>query len=120
MAILKLVVAFFVCFGQIIGPLFTQLTKGEEQFFEDWSADTKFTQESYIELEKNPDEDFVILNLTDIQLGEENVFGKDGEYSFELIRKLVLFFARKILICFEAPLFYFLYQLYSYFLYRIF
>lgn len=89
MAILKLVVAFFVCFGQIIGPLFTQLTKGEEQFFEDWSKETKFTQESYIELEKNPDEDFVILNLTDIQLGEENVFGKDGEYSFELIRKLV-------------------------------
>lgn len=89
MAILKLVVAFFVCFGQIIGPLFTQLTKGEEQFFEDWSKETKFTQESYIELEKNPDEDFIVLNLTDIQLGEENVFGKEGEYTKELITKLV-------------------------------
>ena len=92
MAILKLVVAFFVCFGQIIGPLFTQLTKGEEQFFEDWSKETKFTQESYIELEKNPDEDFVILNLTDIQLGEENVFAKEGEYTKELITKLFLLY----------------------------
>ena len=89
MAILKLVVAFFICFGQIIGPLFTQLTKGEEQFFEDWSATSKFTQESYIELEKNPEKDFIILNLTDIQLGEENVFGKDGEYTKQLITKLV-------------------------------
>ena len=48
MAILKLVVAFFVCFGQIISPLFTYVTKGEEQFFENWTKDTKFTQESYI------------------------------------------------------------------------
>lgn len=89
MAIFKLVLAFFLCFGQIISPLFTQLTKGEEQFFEDWSPESEFTQESYIELEKNPDEDFVILNLTDIQLGEENVFAKEGEYTKELITKLV-------------------------------
>ena len=89
MAILKLVVAFFVCFGQIISPLFTYVTKGEEQFFENWTKDTKFTQESYIEIKKNPDKDFVILNLTDVQLGEENVFAKEGEYTFELIRKLV-------------------------------
>lgn len=89
MAILKLVVAFFICFPQIISPLFIQLTKGEEQFFTDWSAEAKFTEADYIEIEKNPDEDFVILNLTDIQLGEENVFAKDGTYSFELITKLV-------------------------------
>ena len=89
MAILKLVVAFFVCFGSIVSPLFTALTKGEEQFFEDWSKETKFTQESYIEIEKTPGKDFVILNLTDIQLGEENVFAKEGEYTKELITKLV-------------------------------
>lgn len=89
MAILKLVVAFFVCFSQIISPLFIQLTKGEEQFFSDWSAEAKFSEADYIAIEKDPNEDFVILNLTDIQLGEENVFGKDGEYSFELIKKLV-------------------------------
>lgn len=89
MAILKLVVAFFICFPQIISPLFIQFTKGEEEFFTDWSAETKFTESDYIAIEKNPDEDFVILNLTDIQLGEENVFAKDGTYSFELITKLV-------------------------------
>ena len=89
MAILKLVVAFFVCFPQIIGPLFTQFTKGEDQFFVDWSAEAKFSETDYIEIEKNPNEDFVILNLTDIQLGEENIFAKDGTYSFELITKLV-------------------------------
>ena len=89
MAILKLILAFFVCFGQIISPLFIQLTKGEEQFFEEWSRESKFTQESYIEVEKTPGKDFVILNLTDIQLGEENVFAKEGEYTKELITKLV-------------------------------
>lgn len=89
MAILKLVVAFFVCFPQIISPLFTQFTKGEEQYFTEWSKDAQFTQADYIEMEKNPNEDFVVLNLTDIQLGEENVFGKKGAYSFELIKKLV-------------------------------
>ena len=89
MAILKLILAFFVCFGQIISPLFIQLTKGEEQFFEEWSKESKFTQESYIAVEKTPGKDFVILNLTDIQLGEENVFAKEGEYTKELITKLV-------------------------------
>ena len=89
MAILKLVVAFFVCFPQIIGPLFIQFKDGEGKYFTDWSAETEFTQESYVEIKKNPEEDFVILNLTDIQLGEENVFGKDGDYTKELITKLV-------------------------------
>lgn len=89
MAILKLVLAFFVCFGQIIGPLFVQFTKGEDQFFEDWSAETAFTQDYCTTVEKTPGEDFVILNLTDVQLGEDEVFAKEGEYSFELIEKLV-------------------------------
>ena len=89
MAILKLVLAFFVCFGQIISPLFTYVTKGEEQFFEDWSKETKFTQESYIELEKTPGKDFVVLNLADVQLSEDYIFDKEGEYTFDLITKLV-------------------------------
>ena len=89
MAILKLVLAFFLSFGQIVGPLFVQLTKGEDVFFEEWSKNSAFTEESYVEIEKTPGKDFVILNLTDIQLGEENVFAKEGEYTKELITKLV-------------------------------
>ena len=89
MAILKLVLAFFVCIPQIISPLFIQFTKGEEDFFTEWSAKTKFSEADYVSLEKTPGEDFVILNLTDIQLSEEKVFAKYGTYSFELITKLV-------------------------------
>lgn len=89
MAILKLVVAFFVCFPQIISPLFTEFTKGEEDFFSDWSAESAFTDSDYITIEKDPDKDFVILNLTDIQLSEDEVFADEGVYTFELIKKLV-------------------------------
>ena len=89
MAILKLVVAFFVCFPQIISPLFVQFTQGEEKFFTEWTPEAEFSEADYVSLEKKPGEDFVILNLTDVQLSEEKVFAKHGTYSFELITKLV-------------------------------
>jgi hypothetical protein len=89
MAILKLVLAFFVCFGQIVSPFFTQLTKGEEEFYTEWSSDMKFSESDYISIEKTPDKDFVILNLADVQLSEEKVFDEHGVYTNELITKLV-------------------------------
>ena len=40
-------------------------------------------------MEKNPDEDFVILNLTDIQLSDDEVYGEMGDRSNAMIAKLI-------------------------------
>ncbi len=86
---IKLIVAFFAAFFQIISPLGVMITGGEADFFDNWSAADKFAEDSYIELQKAPDRDFVILNLADVQLEDDELFGNEGEYTFELIEKMI-------------------------------
>ena len=65
-------ILFFTAFQMLIGPFVgLVLHGGERGFFENWSKDQTFTRDYAVELEKDPDRDFVILNLTDIQLGDE-------------------------------------------------
>ena len=52
---------------------------GEQAFFEDWSADQPFERSYAVELEKDPDKDFVVLNLADIQLDDIEATGEVGE-----------------------------------------
>ena len=53
----------------LVEPFFVFVFHGGERgLFEKWSADQAFTRDYAAELEKDPDKDFVILNLTDIQL----------------------------------------------------
>ena len=89
MNIIKLIVAFFAAFFQIISPLGVMITGGEASFFESWSASEKIAEDDYIELQKDPDRDFVILNLADVQLKDDELFGNEGEYTFELIEKMI-------------------------------
>ncbi len=89
-AIFSLVMAFFMSIGQILAPVGAVIRAGgEDAFFEDWSSEQTFTREYCVELEKQKGEDFRILNLADIQLEEELVFEKEGQYTYELIKKLV-------------------------------
>lgn len=62
----------------------------EHLYFDDWSSSDSFSIEenTYI-LEKNPDEDFVILNLSDIQLSDEDAHGYYGDLAEALIDKLI-------------------------------
>ena len=63
-----------------VGPFVdTLLHGGEQAFFEDWSAERTFTRECAVELEKDPGKDFVVLNLADIQLDDEEALGEMGE-----------------------------------------
>ena len=89
MSIIKLITAFFMAFFQIISPLGVMLTGGEADCFENWSVAEKFAADNYIELKKNPNQDFVILNLADVQLKDGQLFADAGEYTFELIEKMV-------------------------------
>ncbi len=52
---------------------------GEQSYFEEWSPDTAFTREYCAEIEKDPDRDFVVLNMSDIQLTDAETRGEEGE-----------------------------------------
>ena len=90
MATVKLVIAFFLSLFQILTPVAAMVVNfGESNFFSKWSVNEKFTTDYCAEIEKNPDEDFVILNLADVQLKDDLVFEEQGEKTKEMIDNLV-------------------------------
>lgn len=90
MATVKLVFSFIMALCQILTPVGALVVNfGEGAFFSDWSAADEFTQDSYIELQKNPDEDFIILNLADVQLEDDEVYDTEGVETAKLIDKIV-------------------------------
>ncbi len=89
MAIIKMILAFLMSLSQVFAPIGAVVQSGEAAYFTNWTLEEVFDEDDYIELKKTPGEDFVVLNLADIQLGDENVFAKEGTYSLELITKLI-------------------------------
>lgn len=90
MATVKLVLAFLLSFSQILSPIFAYVTNfGESKFFTEWSATDEFTADYCAEIAKNPDEDFVILNLTDVQLEDDILYGERGVETARIIDELV-------------------------------
>jgi hypothetical protein len=90
MATVKLVLAFFLSLFQILTPVTALVVNlGEGNFFDEWSATDKFTADYCAEIEKNPDEDFIILNLADVQLKDDLVYEDEGEKTAEMIDSLV-------------------------------
>ena len=90
MATVKLVLAFFLSFFQILSPVTAYVTHfGEAAFFTEWAATDKFTADYCAEIEKDPDEDFVILNLADVQLKDDLVFEERGVKTEEMIDELI-------------------------------
>ena len=90
MAIIKLIISFLLSFTQILVPIDAWLQSGgEESYFTEWSITDTFDEEDYIEIEKVPGEDFVVLNLTDIQLDDDDLYADIGVYTEDLVRKIV-------------------------------
>ena len=85
--IFHLVMAFFIALPQILAPLPAMLN--EASFFEDWSAEQEYSHDYSVVLEKEEGKDFVVLNLTDIQISDGEDFYAHYEYAKELINKLV-------------------------------
>ena len=76
--------------SQILTPIGAFVSNGgEKAFFEDRSAESEYTASYAQELEKQPGKDFVILNITDVQLLDYEVYGKNGELAKNTIDKLV-------------------------------
>lgn len=89
MAIIKLVFTFFLSFTQLITPFVGLIFNGTDANFDSWTPDSVFTRDYAVELEKDPNKDFVILNLGDIQHNDSDAFSKDGDFSERLIRNCV-------------------------------
>ncbi len=90
MATLKLILAFFLSIFRILAPVGALVVNfGEGNFFTEWSVTDEFTADYCIELEKDPDEDFIILNLADVQLKDDLVYEEEGEKTVEMIDDLV-------------------------------
>ncbi len=90
MAIIKMIIAYIMCLSQILAPVDIMLTPGgEAAYFTDWSVNDTFDETDYIELVKQEGEDFIILNLTDVQLSDEKAYGELGACSEDLITKLI-------------------------------
>ncbi len=87
MAALRLVMAFFMVLPQILAPVTGMIN--EAAYFEEWSKDQEYSHEYSVVLEKDPDEDFVVLNFADVQLKDMEYFEGYGAYSEAMMTKLI-------------------------------
>lgn len=88
--ILKQIVAFLLTLPMTFAPLFGVIRQGgKAAFFENWSANDPFTADYAVRLEKNPDKDFVVLNIADIQLDNDETYSEIGEKAYALVDRLV-------------------------------
>ena len=72
---LKQIVALVLSVFEIITPVAVSLTTSSGQSLSyEWSEELEFTEEHYTEIEKTPEEDFRILNLSDIQLYDNEIY----------------------------------------------
>lgn len=92
------VILFYIKLGLIYALSGLQILSGvifcpqnnDSKYFDDWSADDTFSiADNTFIIEKDPNKDFVILNLSDIQLSDEDAHGFFGELDEALIDKLI-------------------------------
>lgn len=90
MVYIKIVIAYITMLMQILTPIWAVISKGgEKAFFEDWSPEQVYTEDYAVSVEKQPGKDFVVLNLTDIQMVDKEEFGEEGKLARATIEKLI-------------------------------
>ncbi len=90
MAIIKMIIAFMMSFLQFMAPINNFFNAGgEAAYFTKWTLKSEFNESAYTVIEKDPSKDFVILNLTDIQLNDDEVFDDMGTRSNNMIATLI-------------------------------
>ncbi len=90
MAILKLILAGILALGQILSPVGAWISNfGEAAFFDEWSAEDEFNADFCVEIEKTPGEDFVVLNLADVQLDDDELYDTVGIDSMAHVAKVI-------------------------------
>ncbi|MBR0538505.1 MAG: metallophosphoesterase [Clostridia bacterium] len=70
---------FILSFCMFLGPWIGKTFCGEDAFFETWDASQPYTETYAVSLEKPADRDFIVLNLADIQMTNDEALGEMGE-----------------------------------------
>lgn len=83
------IISMLLSVCQILNPYWASAFHGEDSYFEDWSASQAFTEDYAETIEKDPDKDFVILSLTDIQLDKWETYDKEGRIAHKTIDELI-------------------------------
>lgn len=90
MAIFQTITSYLLLVVQIVSAFFSGwLIPNPNAKFEKWNPEQTFTRDYAFEVEKDPNEDFVILNLTDIQLSNNDMKGEYGAMAKAIIDELV-------------------------------
>ncbi len=85
---LKIFSAYFLAFFQILCPLLLSPASAV-MYFKEWSPSDDYRIEDTVVLKKDPNKDFVILNFTDLQMNDSEVFGEYGELAYDTMKKLI-------------------------------
>ncbi len=89
-SVVALITALIMALGTHLAPYFRIIKAGGmAKLYEDWSVSDEFTKDYCTEIKKDPNKDFVILNLADIQLVGLEPFNEVGDYTWKTIDKLV-------------------------------
>ena len=91
---IKQILALILSFYKILFPFAVDaFTNSGDKLMYEWSADMEFTEEYFIELEKAPDRDFKILNLTDIQVYDDELYHESengiGHDCLAIVKKVI-------------------------------
>jgi len=87
---IRSIAIFFMFFSQLLTPFFqTAVRGGEEAFYEKWSASQEYSDEYATNIEKTPGKDFVILNVSDIQLTDKELNNSYSNIVKETVDRLV-------------------------------
>ena len=86
---IKTVLVLLLSLGQILSPIWASVIHGEDSYFEDWSVEQAYSSDYAVELKKEPNKDFVILNLTDIQLEKWEAQGEYGRLLESTVERLM-------------------------------
>ena len=87
---ITLVFSTFFILIQMIFPITPDFVGGEDKYLYDWDSNMTYSSDVYAQtIVKDPDEDFVILNITDVQLNSLDPFGLFGEVADRVIDELI-------------------------------
>lgn len=87
---LRSVLIVLLSLPSMIAPgIQSRLFGGERAFFEKWSPESVYTQDYAQTLDKDPNRDFVILNVTDLQLYTGEIHNEVGASVSETVDRLV-------------------------------
>ena len=72
---IRQIIALILSIFQVLFPFAADwATNGGERLMYEWSETLAFDESYYTEIEKTPGEDFVILNITDVQIYDNEIF----------------------------------------------